>query len=78
MPCPAHRGRWGRVELKLLGCRSNLWESELEVFGIRFPTSADKMIIAIKLEGWTPLFYKVLFIRRVKIILETVKWGRRR
>lgn len=62
----------------MLGGRSNLWESELEVFRIRFPTSADKMIIAIEPEGWTPLFYKVLFIRRVKITLETVKWGRRR
>lgn len=59
----------------MLGGRSNLWESELEVFRIRFPISADKMIIAIEPEGWTPLFYKVLFIRRIKITLETVKRG---
>lgn len=56
----------------MLGGRSNLWESELEVFRIRFPTSADKMIIAIELEGWTPLFYKVVVIR-LKIILDQVK-----
>lgn len=66
VPCPARRGRRGRgggdlavLELKLLRGRSNLWELELDVSPLRFPTSADKMIIATEPEGWIRLFYTV-------------------
>lgn len=38
----------------MLGGRSNLWESELEVFLIIFPTSADKMVIAAEPDVFDP------------------------
>ena len=60
----------------MLGGRSNLWESELEVFRIRFPTSADKIVIAAEPDGGTPLFYNACSsLEKGKANLETVKGG---
>lgn len=43
----------------MLGGRSNLWESELEVFRIIFPNSAIRWSFLPSQTFWIPLFYNV-------------------